>query len=436
MKRRILLLGSGLVTGPLVDYLLNSGQVELTIATLEPDKARTMLKGHPEGSVKYLDAANEKDLDREVSRHDCVISLLPAPMHPAVARMCLKSKKHLVTASYVSPVMRSFDTDAKKAGLLFLNELGLDPGIDHMSAMRIIHHVQNTGGTVTGFRSYCGGLPAPEANTNPLGYKFSWAPRGVFTASTNNARYLWNDQTVEIDGKNLFHSYENIAVGDVVFEAYPNRDSIPYRSTYGLEHARTMFRGTLRYPGWCHTLRVLVCLGYLDQTPRSFSQKTFGELTLELSGKTSGNPRKAVADKTGLDIADSALQTMDWLGLFSDDPLFREAPTILDQFALKCLGKMRYEEKERDMVVLHHIFEACCDNKTKTITSTLIDYGIPDGYSAMARTVSLPVAIAAKLIVENKINMTGVHIPVASDVYQPILKELENMNIRCVEKGL
>ncbi len=436
MKHKILLLGSGLVTGPLVDYLLDTGEAELTIATLEPDKAKAMLRGHQNGSVLHMDAGNDDDLDTQVRAHDCVISLLPAPMHPDVARKCLKHKKHLVTASYVSPQMKAFDADAKKSGVLFMNELGLDPGIDHMSAMRVINHVQKTGGLITGFRSYCGGLPAPEANNNPLGYKFSWAPRGVFTAATNNARYLWDNQTIQIEGSELFNSWENISVGDLVFEAYPNRDSIPYLDIYGLKHAETMFRGTLRYPGWCHTLSTLVKLGYLDQDKHSFSEKTFAELTLKLTGKKSGNSRKAVSDKTGLDVSDSAIQTMEWLGLFSDDPLFNEAPTILDQFALKCLEKMRYEPGERDMVVLHHIFEATYGDHRKMITSSLVDYGIPNGYSAMSRTVSLPVAIAAKLMIEGKINLTGVRIPVDANVYEPIMKELETMNISCIEKGI
>ncbi len=254
IMKRILLLGSGLVVEPLVEYLLNEKNLYLTIATIEFEKAVKMLRGSSEGQAVFLDAANENDLEKQIKDHDIIISLLPAPMHPKVARLCLAHGKNMVTASYVSPAMRALDDDVKKAGLIFLNELGLDPGIDHMSAMRVINHVEDMGGMITGFRSYCGGLPAPEANTNPLGYKFSWAPRGVFVAATNNARFLWNGEIKETPGNKLFHSYETLPVQDMIFEAYPNRDSIPYIEVYGLNNVQTMFRGTLRYPGWCHII--------------------------------------------------------------------------------------------------------------------------------------------------------------------------------------
>lgn len=436
MTGNILLLGSGLVTEPLVEYLLKLDDVRLTIATLEEDKARAMVKGNQKADVVYMDAGNQEDLDSRVRDYDLVISLLPAPMHPGVARSCLKHRKNMLTASYVSPAMKTFDDDARDAGLLFLNELGLDPGIDHMSAMRIIEHVENSGGTITGFRSYCGGLPAPEANTNPLGYKFSWAPRGVLSAATNDARYLWNGAISDVAGKDLFRSFESLAVQDLIFEAYPNRNSMPYIDLYGLRNADTMFRGTLRYPGWCRAFRALVDAGYLDQTERRLSVKTYAELARLLAGDRPGDPRALMAEKTGLPPSDPAIETMRWLGLFSEDPLYPGEKTILDQLARKCLEKMQYEPLERDMVVLHHIFQARFGDTDRTITSTLIDYGIPGGHSAMARTVSLPVAIGAKLIIQRKISLTGVQIPVAECIYKPVLHELESLGIRCNEKGL
>lgn len=434
MSKKVLLLGSGLVTEPFVEYMLKQEDVELTIATLEKEKAEAMIKGHSKAQAVFMDATNSDDLEPLISKHDIVISLLPAPMHPGVARLCLKQSKDLVTASYAGPAMQAFDKDAQKAGLLFLNELGLDPGIDHMSAMKIIEDVQSAGGTITGFRSYCGGLPAPEANTNPLGYKFSWAPRGVLTATTNDARYLWNGKLINLPGKDLFKSFESLALEGFVFEAYPNRDSMPYADLYGLKNVQTMYRGTLRYPGWSHAMRTLVEVGYLDQTEKKLPVKTYAELTRMLAGKETGDPRTAIADKTGLAISDPAIETMNWLGLFSDDPIDPSQKTILDQLAGICLKKMQYGPMERDLVVLHHLFQAKYPDKEETLTSTLIEYGIPGSHSAMARTVSLPVAIGAKLILNGKIRAKGVQIPVSEEIYKPILDELASLDIRFIEK--
>lgn len=434
MSKKVLLLGSGLVTEPLVEYMLKLEGVDLTIATLEKEKAEAMIKGHPKAQAVFLDASHSDDLEPLITKHDLVISLLPAPMHPGVARLCLKQGKDLVTASYAGPAMRAFDNDAREAGLLFLNELGLDPGIDHMSAMKIIEEVKDLGGVVTGFRSYCGGLPAPEANTNPLGYKFSWAPRGVLTATTNDARYLWNGKLVNLPGKDLFKSFESLALEGFVFEAYPNRDSMPYADLYGLKNVETMYRGTLRYPGWSNSMRLLVDVGYLDQTERQLSVKTYAELTRMLAGKQTGDPRVAIAEKSGLPPFNPAIETMNWLGLFSDESLDPSQKTILDQLAVMCLKRMQYEPMERDLVVLHHIFQAKFRDKEETITSTLIEYGIPGGHSAMARTVSIPVAIGAKLILQGKIGLKGVQIPVSEEIYKPILDELASLGIRFLEK--
>ncbi|MBN1880114.1 saccharopine dehydrogenase NADP-binding domain-containing protein [bacterium] len=435
MTKKVLLLGSGLVTEPLVEYLLNINNFKLTIASLELDRSARMLKGHPRGTAIYLDAGNEHDLESLIGDHDLSISLLPAPMHPRVARLCLKHHRNMVTASYVSPAMKALDDEVKRSGLIFLNELGLDPGIDHMSAMKIIHQVGKLGGKITGFQSYCGGLPAPEANTNPLGYKFSWAPRGVLVAATNDARFLKNGEIKAIPGKTLFHSHELLEVQGMTFEAYPNRDSIPYKDLYGLDGVQTMFRGTLRYPGWCHLLKTLVTAGYLDQREIS-DATTYRELAATLSGNGEGQPKDRMAAKMNVSVDDPAIRAMEWLGLFENAPLDPSLPTILDHFAKRCMEKMQFAPGERDMVVLHHIFTAIIDGEARTITSSLIDFGIPNGHTAMARTVSLPVAIGARMILENRITGTGVLIPVAENIYGPILGELDKLDIRCVENGL
>ncbi|HPQ39549.1 MAG TPA: saccharopine dehydrogenase C-terminal domain-containing protein [bacterium] len=435
-EKKILLLGAGLVTEPLVQYLLAIPDFRLTIATRTVSKAEKLLKGHPHGIAKALNVSDEARLEAEIRDHDLTISLLPATMHPVAARYCLKHGKFLITTSYVSPQMKAFHDDARAKGLLFLNELGLDPGIDHMSAMRIIHAVQNAGGKVTGFRSYCGGLPAPEANTNPFGYKFSWAPRGVILASRNPAHFLWDGQIKDVPGVDLFTENHRLDVGGMTFEAYPNRDSMPYQDLYGLKNVRTMFRGTLRNTQWCKTMKTLVDFGYLDLEEKQFKATTYEDLFRELTGVGTGDVRALAAEKSGLSEDHFALDKMAWLGLFSRDSLPEDTHTALDFFVHKCLEKLQFEPGERDMIVLHHIFDAEIDGELKTITSTLIDYGIPNGQSAMARTVSLPAAIGTKLVLQGKISLTGVQIPVHPEIYNPVLDELEKMGIRCVEKGL
>ncbi|MCD4653396.1 saccharopine dehydrogenase NADP-binding domain-containing protein [bacterium] len=433
-EKKILLLGAGLVTEPLVKYLLDVPEFSLTIATRTVSKAVVLIDGHARGVAKTLDVTDEMAMEIEIKNHDLTISLLPATMHPVVAKFCLKHKKNLVTTSYVSPAMQAFNDEAAANGLLFLNEIGLDPGIDHMSAMRVIHSVQNDGGKVTGFRSYCGGLPAPEANTNPFGYKFSWAPKGVILASRNPALFLWDGKVKDIPGVDLFNENHPLEVDGMEFEAYPNRDSMPYRELYGVNDVHTMFRGTLRNKGWCKTLKTLVDIGYLDLTEKTFKATTYEELFREATNAPGGAIREAAAKVTGLPEDHFVLDRLEWIGLFSQDTLPENTNTVLDFFVHKCLEKLQFEPGERDMIVLHHIFDIELNGEQKTMTSSLIDYGIPNGQSAMARTVSLPAAIATRMILQGKINLTGVHIPIQPEVYIPVLDELEKMGIHCEEK--
>jgi saccharopine dehydrogenase-like NADP-dependent oxidoreductase len=332
--------------------------------------------------------------------------------------------------------MKALDQRAKDAGIIILNEIGVDPGIDHMSAMRIIHAVENSGGKVVSFRSYCGGLPAPEANDNPYGYKFSWSPRGVLMAGRNDAKYMKEGKIVEINGKDLFRNHWPLHIeGEPKFETYPNRNSIPYIETYGLKDVKTMFRGTIRNIGWCKTLICIVRLGVLDETERDdLKGLAYDDLTRRLANAQKGiSTREATKIFLGEDSSEEVLDRLEWLGLFSNDPL-PEENTYIDIMTACFLEKMSYKEGERDMIVLYHDFLAEWTDKKKRITSTLVDYGIPHGDSSMARTVSLPAAIATRLILQGKINITGVHAPVLPEIYNPVLDELETMNIVCKEK--
>jgi saccharopine dehydrogenase (NADP+, L-glutamate forming) len=266
--KKALVLGAGLVARPLVRYLLDQPDFKVTVASRTVSKAEALVAGHPGGTTLTLLADDTAKLEQLVSKHDLAISLLPAPLHPVVAQMCIKHKKHMVTTSYVSPAMQKLDAPARQAGVMCLNEIGVDPGIDHMSAMRIIHDVEQRGGKVVSFRSYCGGLPAPDANDNPWGYKFSWSPRAVCTAGKNAARFRENGKQVDVPGPELFTHVEQTHVEGVgKLEAYPNRDSLGYVDVYGLKGIETMFRGTFRYPGWCRCLKKVVDLGMRRQSP-------------------------------------------------------------------------------------------------------------------------------------------------------------------------
>jgi saccharopine dehydrogenase-like NADP-dependent oxidoreductase len=435
--KKILVLGAGMVSRPMIQYLLDQPDFHVVMASRTVSKAEKMIAGHPQGEAFEVDVNDDTKVAELVSKADVVVSLLPYTYHVKVAEMCLKHKKHMITTSYVSDAMKALDKIAKNVGILILNECGLDPGIDHMSAMRIIHDVETKGGKIISFRSTTGALPAHEANNNPFGYKFSWSPRGVLLASRNAAQWLENDKEVSIPGEQLFEHYSLQDVqGAGTFENYPNRNSVPYKDIYGLKDAKTVYRGTFRMTGWCETLRTIVALGWLHEEPvKGFSGKTYGDLTRHLIGASpKDNLPNATAQHLGLKPYSAVIKRLEWLGLFGNEPLPKDKNNPLDYLNVLTLRKMSMGDHERDMVVMHHEFIAAYPLKKEYVTSTLLDYGIPDGDTSVARTVALPAAIAVKMILQKKINLTGVHIPVIPEIYNPILDELEEMGIQFKEK--
>jgi len=434
--KKVLVLGAGLVAGPLVRYLLDQEGFQVKVASRTLKKAERLIGEAKNGIAQQLDVSEQETLERLIGEADLSISLLPFVYHPLVAKLCIKHTKHMVTASYVKDEMRALDADAKEVGVILLNEIGVDPGIDHMSAMQVIDQIKASGGELVSFSSYCGGLPAPEANDNPFGYKFSWSPRGVVLAGKNSACYLKDGKVVDIPGEELFTNHWSVTIeGLGTLEGYPNRDAIPYIKTYGISGVKGMFRGTLRYPGWCETMNKIAELGFLDEAERDgLVGLTFRGLTAVLIGSSGEDLKTDLAAFLNLDVDSPAISNMEWLGLLSDDPLPQGAKSPLDVLATRMLDKMHYAPFERDMLVMQHEFISCYSDRTQKTTSTLIDYGIPYGDSSMSRLVGLPAAIAAKLILLGEIDLVGVQVPVVSEIYDPVLAELAQMGVEFTEK--
>ena len=435
--KNVLVLGAGLVARPLVNYLLERPEFAVVVADVEPARAEKLVAGHPRGRAIPLDIADRGALAAAIGRADLAVSMVPYTFHPIVAELAIELGRHMVTASYAGPAMKAFDARAKEKGVILLNELGLDPGIDHMEAMRIIHEVHESGGRVLAFTSWCGGLPAPEANTNPFGYKFSWSPRGVLLASKNSARFLKDGRIVSIPAADLFAAPEIIPIpGLGEYEGYPNRDSVSYRETYGIPEAQTVLRGTLRYAGWCETLRKMVELGLLDETAKDRAGATFLGLMSELSqAAPDADVRAAVAARLGLGRDSAVLSRLDWLGLFEGRPLPAANGSAFDNLTALMVDKLAYAPGERDMIILQHEFLVrTATGRNERIVTSLIDYGVPGGDSSMSRTVGLPAAIGARLVLEGRIRAAGVQVPVLPEIYEPILEELAALGVRFVEK--
>jgi saccharopine dehydrogenase-like NADP-dependent oxidoreductase len=424
------------VSKPGVVFLLENN-FKVTVASRTLEKAEKIVQGFEDGTACQLLVEDQEALDALVRKHDIIVSLLPWTLHLTVAKTCLKFDKFMATTSYASEEMNALDADVRDKNLLFLNEIGVNPGIDHMSAMHVIDKVHDQGGKVRHFYSICGGLPAPEDNDTPLGYKFAWSPKGLVLASRNAARFLKNDRIIDIKEEDLFLNYRMETVeGLGTFEAYPNRNSLPYKKIYGLKDALTIMRGIYRNIGWCDTLKKIVDLGLVDDIPRpSLSNISYKQMMADIAGvMASGDVVEAVAEKTGLDKDHFVIRNLEWLGLFSNEKI----PALnnrLDILCEKLMEKLSYKPGEKDMVLLRHTFVIeNTDQSKSTITSTLIDYGIPNGDSSMARTVSLPLGIGIKLMAEGQIDLTGVQIPTKKEIYEPVLKGLSDLNIKMTEK--
>jgi saccharopine dehydrogenase-like NADP-dependent oxidoreductase len=434
--KKVLILGAGMVVKPIVTYLLSKGY-HVTVATRTKSKADTMIDGHANGTAVAWTVEDEQTLAAMIASHDLTVSLLPWTYHIMVAKQCIAHKKNMVTTSYVKPEMKALDSQARKAGIIILNELGLDPGIDHMSAMRIIDAVHEKGGKIDEFYSICGALPAPEAATNPFKYKFSWSPKGVVMAGNNDGNYLRRGEKVYIPTADLFKNPFSVNFPKVgKLEIYPNRDSMPYIELYGIQETRTMVRGTFRFPGWCESIDAMKALKLISSEENDFTGKTYAEfLAMMIGSDKTDNIRQQVADYLKIDHKAYALGAMEWLGLFSNEPMNATKTSAFEITSDLMIAKMELGREERDMVVMQHIFSASySDGKQEVIKSSMLDFGTLAKDTAVARTVALPAAIGVEMILKNEITETGVHIPVLPGIYNPILDQLENLNIKMVEE--
>lgn len=426
-QKKVLVLGAGLVVKPLLDELSRRPDTRVELAALNVERARELVAGRERARAVELDADDREALRRAIDGSAAVISLLPADRHAAVAELCLEARVPLVTSSYVSDEMRALDREARRRGVLLLNETGLDPGIDHMLAMEIIRRVRAEGGEILGFNSYCGGLPAPDSNDNPWGYKLSWSPRGVLLSARSAVRYLEDGEVVEHPHPyfpDALRRAEVPGVGEL--EVYPTRDSLKYREPYGLEAVPDLFRGTLRYPGWAKTLSALLALDLLGLEPREHGAATYREWMAQKLGGADDLERR-LAERLGLPAGDPVLERLGWLGLLSERQLPAASGAPLDLVAHLLEQKMQYAPGERDMVVLeHHFLVADRERRPSRITKRMVVYGTAGDDSAMARTVGTPAGLACGLILDGRVDLAGVHIPVAEQLTTPILAALAN----------
>ena len=426
--KQVLVLGTGYVVKPLVDYFLEECKYQVFVASRDNNRSGQIIAGRPNGKRILWSAKPPYDeLNRMVGEADLVVSMIPPSMHPIVAKACISNHVDMVTTSYISPEMRALDEEAKGAGILILNEIGEDPGMDHMGAQRVIHEIEADGGKVKSLTSYGAGIPSFEHNRNPMGYKFSWSPMGLMRAGENPAAYIKGGKRIEVSGEELFKHNWLVDIHNLgTFETYPNRDSTIYIDQYGLDADVDIYRGLLRFPGWCNTMQGFKDLGLFHSgDPQELSSMTYRQFTASLlDASDTQDIRQAAADHLGEARGSELLARYEWLGLFDDEPVAISKGSPVDVLVDLMLRKMAYAAHEKDMILIHNEIIAEFDNRIERRVSTMRVEGRPYGHSAMSRAVSLPAAIASRLILEGAICQKGVVMPTDPEIYKPVLSEL------------
>ncbi len=440
--KTILVLGAGLSSSSLIRYLLEksvANEWEVRVVDRDLDLVKSKIDGHVNGTPLSFNALDAEERRPEIQQADLVISMLPARFHPEVARDCIDLKTDLITPSYISPEMKALHEEAKAAGIVIMNEIGVDPGIDHMSAMKIIDHIKEKGGKLSSFKSFCGGLIAPESDNNPWNYKFTWNPRNVVLAGQGGAAcFIRNNEYKYIPYNRLFCRLDHIQIegyGD--FVGYANRDSLSYRSVYGIEDTPTIFRGTLRRPGYCQAWNVFIELGMTDDSYEMQISKGLTPRAL-MNAFLPYDKSKTVEDKFKDFLGEERLhlfEKFEWLGIFKKEPIFdleKATPAQLLQEIL--VGKLSLEHGDKDMLVMVHEFEYELDGEQHRVESYMVNIGTDQIYTSMSNTVGLPAGICAKMILNGEVQERGVTLPIKPELYNPILDELEEFDIKFIEK--
>jgi saccharopine dehydrogenase-like NADP-dependent oxidoreductase len=436
--KNILIIGAGKSSSALIKYLLDKSNEEslfLTIGDISTDNAKNLINNHKNAKAIVLDVFDKDQREENIQKSDLVISMLPARFHLDVAKDCITFGKHMVTASYISDEMKALDSLAKEKGLVFMNEIGLDPGIDHMSAMQVIDSIKDSGGKMLLFESFCGGIVAPESDNNLWNYKFTWNPRNVVLAGQGGAAMFIQEGTYKyIPYSKLFRRSEFITVnGSGKFEAIANRDSLKYRTVYGLEGIPTMFRGTIRKVGFSRAWNTFVQLGMTDDSytieeSENMSYRDFVNLFLAYS--PSDSVELKLRSYLQIDQDDVMWEKLVELDIFNPDKKIGLKNATPAQMLQSILEKSwTLAEDDKDMIVMQHLFGYELDGKKYQIESSFVVLGENQTYTAMSKTVGLPVGIAAIKILKGEIKTPGVQIPISREVYKPILKELEEHGI-------
>lgn len=441
--KNILIIGAGKSSSALLKYLLDTSEQEalfITIADISIENANKLINKHRNAKAIILDVFDKHQRKEQIQKADIVISMLPARFHLDVAKDCITFNKHMVTASYISSEMKALDAEVKKKGLVFMNEIGLDPGIDHMSAMQVIDKIKDAGGKMLLFESFCGGIVAPESDNNLWNYKFTWNPRNVVLAGQGGAAMFIQEGTYKyIPYTKLFRRTEFLKVnGSGNFEAYANRDSLKYRSVYGLNDIPTMYRGTIRKVGFSRAWDIFVQLGMTDdsytiEASENMSYRDFVNLFLGYSPSDSVELKlRSYLNIEQDDVMWAKLVELDLFNPIKKIGLINATPAKMLQKILEDSWTLQNDDK--DMIVMQHLFGYELNGKKHQIESSFIVLGENQTYTAMSKTVGLPVGIAALKILKGEIKTPGVQIPINKEVYEPILKELENYGIKFTEK--
>lgn len=440
--KKILVIGAGRSTSSLIQYLLFNAEVEdwfVTVADQSKEFAMEAIDDHQKAKGIAFDVNNDEERNRLIDENDIIISMLPAHMHISVAKDCVKYKKHMVTASYVSDEMKALNKEAEAVGIIIMNEIGVDPGIDHLSAMRVIDQIKDSGAELHAFETFTGGLVAPECDNNPWNYKFTWNPRNVVLAGQGTAKFIQEGQYKYIPYHKLFRRTEVIEIDNYgKFEGYANRDSLSYLKIYGLEDIPTMYRGTLRRPGYCKAWDMFIQLGATDDSyiMEGSEEMTYREFINSFLGYNQ-NDSVELKFKHYLNIRQDEPELFDkfeWLGIFENTKIGIKGATPAQILQHILEQKWTLDQDDKDMIAMWHRFTFKLNGEDKEIHSSMVVKGDDQKYTAMAKTVGLPVAIATKMILNGTISTPGVHIPISKEIYTPILNELENYGINFIEK--